>query len=300
MLNLPFDLAEKAKSVLFLGIGGGHDIYSAMPVFAKYRNSSLKMTLANVNSRLKNMALWKEAYDDMPESFLAEWLPSHRVYGLPRTGVQPLQKYLRQIVDENQVDYIVCVDGGVDSLMSGDEEGAGTFLEDTVSMIAAHSLGLPGMLMCLGFGTETDEGVCHHYALEKMAKLIRHGAFIGSCSLVRSTDEYAKYEAACLNAWGGNTGHSHIHTKVISAVKGSFGDANLFLDVDPRLTQRVSDVDYINPLMGVLWFFDLEAVLAGNLYVNALRNTGTNTDVLMVHRQMLSKLQRRPRVAIPL
>lgn len=301
MLNLPIDFTDQ-DNILFLGIGGGFDIYGAIPIFTHPSLEGKKVTFANLNSRAKNFGL-VESVGDTPEERLADWLQKNghnsKVYALPRCGVNQMIGYLETIKTENNIKSIVCVDGGVDSLMTGEEEGAGTIIEDTITMMAVLKIKhVVNFLMCIGFGTEMEEGVCHHLALENIAKISEIGGFLGSCSLMTENSQYEAYKDACEYGWK-DVRKSHIHTKVISAVEGKFGDENLYDGIDAQVG-GVKVMNYTNPLMGIMWFFDLGKVMMRNKLATPFENTNTATDVLMVYRQMIDQLAKTKRARKPI
>ncbi len=292
----------KSKNTLFLGIGGGFDVYGSIPLFAQYRDTTTRFFFANVNASVKSLLVYPGHEYHCPEGYLSDWLQREcyntSVYALPRLGVKLLRQYLENIIKEHFIDTIVCIDGGVDSLMTGDEEGAGTILEDFVTMQAVSELQVSKILVCLGFGTETDENVCHNFVLENMAALNADGAFLGCSALIKDSLEYRLYKEVCEHAWVPGRRKSHIHTKIISAVEGRFGNNSMYSDVDPQLAGDTNCVNYINPLMSIMWFYDFNKVLARNKLVKILENSNTNTDVLMLYRA--NKPQLRKRQHIPL
>lgn len=297
MLNLPIDLT-KSKNTLFLGIGGGFDIYGAVPLFAQHRESDTRFFFANINASVKDRLIYPGHEYPCPEGWLSAWLQRSgydtTVYALQRLGVNTLRQHLTMIVKEHKIDTIVCVDGGVDSLMTGDEEGAGTILEDFVTMQAVSKLRVAKVLVCVGFGTETDEEVCHHAALENMAALAADGAFWGCSSLTKDDPEYQVYKEACDESFKvEGRRKSHVHTKIISAVEGRFGNDSLYKDVDPQLGGKTNATNYINPLMPIMWFYDLDKVLARNKLAKHFEDTNLSTDVLLKYRQVKPTLRKR-------
>jgi hypothetical protein len=65
---------------------------------------------------------------------------------------------------------------------------------------------------------------------------------------------------------------SIVNGSIVSAIEGRFGDYHRH--------QRTSDSKlFINPLMSLLWAFDLAAVARRNLYLSRLADTETNWDV---------------------
>jgi hypothetical protein len=199
------------------------------------------------------------------------------------------------LVKKLNVDAIIAVDGGVDSLSRGDETGAGTMLEDSLSLAALDALKVPvRILACIGFGTEVEEAVCHHNALENMAALIKAGGFLGGCALTPTMDTFQQYEAACRYVWEKPSHHkSHISTRIIPAVRGEFGNFHLYPEDNHT---RV----FISPLMSLYWFFDLPLVAHHNLIIPLIRETQTQEDALrIVLSYWRHKPMRRPRKEIP-
>jgi hypothetical protein len=92
-----------------------------------------------------------------PEKQLSAWFRGRGqavpVYCFERLGPKAVAEAYRALVAKLNVDTIILVDGGTDSLMRGDEEGLGTPQEDVTSIAAVHSLPIARkMLVCLGFG----------------------------------------------------------------------------------------------------------------------------------------------------
>lgn len=300
MFTIPIDI-EYYKSILFLGIGGGFDVYGSLPLWANITGKSTIFANVNLkNKKLREGVIGGDTSEDRLTTWLTENSYDNKVYVLPKVGVIQMMSNLKYIIEKNEIDFIICIDGGVDSIMQGNEEGAGTIIEDTVTMKAVHDLGIPTCLMCIGFGTETEEELCHHSALENIAHLTQQGGFLGSCSLTKGP-EFTLYKKACEFGWN-QTRKSHIHTKVISAVEGHFGESNLYDGIDAQVASGVKVINYINPLMPIMWFFDLKKVIANNYLAKPFGVTSTSTDVLIVYRQMIDQLAeiKRKRQVIPL
>ena len=122
-------------------------------------------------------------------------------------GFKALKAGYEKPVKEHGIDTIILLDGGVDSLMRGDEEGCGSVFQDTLSLGVVDSLDVPTkILACVGFGTETEEGVCHYRALENIAALTKDGGFLGACALTENMDAFKYYERCVPQdlcpAWG--------------------------------------------------------------------------------------------------
>ena len=138
-----------------------------------------------------------------PELYLARWFKEKQgsdvsIYCFDRTGTRPITEAYRVLADRLQLDAVVLVDGGTDSLMRGDEVGLGTPEEDSASLAAVDALSdVPvKLLACLGFGIDTFHGVCHAQYLEAVAALSQTGGYLGTWSLLREMPEVQKYEQA--------------------------------------------------------------------------------------------------------
>src|SRR5215813_4704520 len=106
------------------------------------------------------------------------------------------------LVEHLSIDGILLVDGGVDSLMHGDEAQMGTLIEDSISLCAVKELKKVHlkMIACVGFGAEQD--IAYAHVFENIATLTHEDAFFGSCSLIKQMDAYQLYEEAVLHVQG--------------------------------------------------------------------------------------------------
>lgn len=320
-LNLPIlDQLAHAQSILIAGAGGGFDVYAGLPLYFTLRElypdkrvhlanySFTELGLAAITSQVdvlekdlviaaRGQVIYPLPY--LPEPYLAQWFHEVRGEDVPiwmfeNTGALPLTYAYERLVTHLGIDAIVLVDGGVDSLMRGDESGAGTLLEDTLSLIAVGSLPVPvKILACIGFGTEVEERVCHYNALQNMADLIKSGAFYGACALTPDMSAFRWYESACRYVWDQPEHHkSHISTRIIPAVHGEFGAYDMY----SQATQEVC----ISPLMSLYWFFDAMTVLKHNQLVHVLCQTTNKSNALQVIAQYVRRTAlNRPRRALP-
>lgn len=321
-LNLPiWHLLENSENILIAGAGGGFDIFAGLPLYLSLRERGKNVHLANYSftpiemPRIVSQAVTeipsllvgtqgklKRQPSYFPEGYLAEWL-SENDYGdeivwmFAKTGAKPLSLAYKHLIDKLNIDAIILCDGGVDSLMRGNEQAPGTVMEDSITLAAVSQLDVPVMIQaCIGFGTEVEEQLSHHSALENMAALIQVGGFYGSCSLTKEMDVFQKYEAACRHAWEGaeDRHRSHIHTRVIPAANGEFGDHHMY-DNDKKT------VLYISPLMSLYWFFDARKVIERNIIIEMIQDSLLVEDAMLSYMQWVYKkdTKLRPRRSIP-
>jgi hypothetical protein len=318
-LNLPIlDQLADSKNILIAGIGGGFDVFIGLPIYFTLRALGKNVHLANYSFSefdLLKMVCTPEVLIDgqligarspirppllyFPEGYLAQWFKEVRgeditVWMFAKTGVLPLIESYHKLVEHLQIDTMILVDGGVDSIMHGDESGSGTVVEDSISLAAISVLDVPVKIqVCLGFGTEVEEQVCHHHALQNIATLAKDGAFLGSCALTPQMEAFQLFEAAARYTWEQpNHPKSHISTRIIPAVNGEFGNFHMYPD-------GYDTPVLISPLMGLYWFFDANAVIEHNQLIPLLMETFTTREAFWLVGNYIKAKTLRQRKNIP-
>jgi len=318
-LNLPIlEILADCQSILIAGVGGGQDVLSGLPIYFALQAAGKDLHLANLSftpvDLVPHISDTELFYDDLvyatkgditheglyfPEGFLAQWFREvHQqevtVWMLRNTGAAPLTRAYRQLTDHLQPDAIILVDGGVDSLMRGDESGSGTLIEDSLTLAAVDPLDIPvKILACIGFGTEVEENLCHYHALENIAALAKEGAFYGSCALTPQMEVFQQFEAACRYVWEQpKHPRSHISTRIIPAAHGEFGNFQMYQEERPTPI-------FVSPLMSLYLFFDAEKVIARSLIIDALRNTESKSEAFQRYVHLSRSFNMRPRRKIP-
>lgn len=317
-LNLPFlDLLANSDRILIAGAGGGFDFLGGVPIYLTLKAMGKTVHLANysfVPLGLASIAGDSEVLiDDLligakptvrfendyaSEHHFAEWYKTTfdediTVWMFADTGVVKLKQAYATLIDHlGGIDVLILMDGGVDSLMRGDEVGAGTLVEDSITLAAIKDLDIKHKILgCIGFGTEIEEEVSHYDALQNMADFIRAGGFLGCCALTKDMPVFQHYAAAGRHIWAKpNHYTSHIHTRIIPAVEGEFGDYHMYPD------KRQINL-FISPLMTVYWFFNAETVIQHNQLVPLIGETQTKREVLEI---VLPVVPTRPIRKLPL
>lgn len=309
-----FNELDRAQNILVAGAGGGFDVFAGLPLYFWLRGAGKTVHLANLSftslkicdaerpvpSLVRVMPCIGGSEFYFPEVHLANWLASHfgetPIYAIERTGARPVVAAYEWLVRTLQLDTLILVDGGTDSLMRGDEAGLGTPQEDMASLLAAHVVSGPERkhLVCVGFGIDAFHGVCHAQVLENVAALIESGGYLGAWSLTREMREFALYRDACAYVFTRMPHHpSIVNTSILAAVEGWFGDRHP--------TQRTAGSElFINPLMALCWAFQLGHVARRNLYLDRIRNTHTYDELSMAIETYRATLPAtKPRKAIP-
>jgi len=314
-LNLPiFDQLAKCQNLLIAGMGGGFDIFCGLPIYFALQRRGQRVHLANFSFsdivgfkggiRLTDTLVgvtadYKGIVPYFPELYLAQWFSETRseaitIWCFQKTGTRPLLKNYHILTEHLSIDGILLIDGGVDSLIRGDEAGKGTLIEDAISLFVVNELTQVStrLMGCLGFGAERD--ITYAHIFENIARLTEVGGFWGACSLIPQMQVYQAYEEAVLYVQAKEFQDSSvINSSVISAVQGRYGNYHL---TEKTAGSRL----WISPLMSIYWFFDLQTVAQHNLYLPQLQNTDTFMDAVRAHMLYARLVPKRPSERIPL
>lgn len=312
LARLPlFDILADADRVLVAGAGGGFDVYAGVPLMLALEAQGKRVHLANYSfARLDDVEghrpapglveITADARDGgyLPERELSRWFREARgrevsVHAFSAEGVVPVRAGYEALVEALDLDAIVLVDGGTDSLMRGDEAGLGTPAEDATSLAAVSGLEGPAtrLLVCVGFGVDAFHGVCHAHFLEAVAALQREGGFLGAASLLPGMPEADAY-VALVDAVHARHRTSIVNGSIASAIEGAYGDVH-------RTSRTRGSPLWINPLMSLTWAFTLEAVAARNLYLPLLRHTQSLAEVNAIIEAFRKGQALRPHELIP-
>jgi hypothetical protein len=313
-----FKELEESSNVLIAGAGGGFDIYSGIPIFLNLLHHKKNVYLASYSfTNFEDTDAKKEfrkcriinhttrvlpgGANYSPEKFLAEWLTASEgiktdIYCFYHTGVVPLKEAYIHIVEKHDIDTVIVVDGGTDSLMFGDEEFLGTPEQDISSILAVSQLACPKKyLVCTAFGVDKFHKVSHYRFLENVSSLINRGGFVGAFSLLKGILETDKYiEAVRYANKMMPKRKSIVANSVVSAIEGSFGNQHN--------TERTRGSElFINPLMAIYWCFELCKVAEQLTYPEQLKNSETFDEVTSaIIAHYLGRTSIRPSKNLPL
>lgn len=319
MLNLPISVnkqLENCNNILIAGAGGGSDILCGLPLYYSLLKQGKKVHLANLtHTDLKTIhehadpiqlgtalfganSIIKVPSQNYLEGYLSQFFKAALnqdtvVWMLDRTAVLILKKAYERLIEYLHIDAIIFVDGGVDSIMRGDEDGSGTMLEDTLTLAATKDIQLPKILACIGFGTEIEEALNHYRALENISNIIKQEGFYGNCSLVSYMNSFKFYKTACEYIWN-QPGHkrSHISTRIIPAAEGEFGNFQMYESENPVEV-------CISPLMNLYWFFNADAAVYNNTIIPHIENIETFYETIQTAVPRIKQINTRSREPFP-
>ncbi len=296
------------KRILLAGCGGGYDVLGAVPLLAELRErvhvelASLSFSYLNgldadQDAQHPNLyavtarAATERAY--CPEAWLAKWLDetyggAHAIWSFDKTGVRPLARAYRAVIERQQIDAIVLIDGGIDAVLRGDETSLGTPSEDLASLAAATSLGIPIAMACVGMTAELRDGIAHAQVFERIAELARADAYWGASALVRGMPQVDAYCRAVEYVFAGqmHQKRSHVSSVITRAIGGEFGAPA------PHV--------WLSPLASMYWFFDAAEVARSHRFLELLHATDTIWEVAARVEAARKDIAIRDRSTIPI
>ncbi|MFC9998169.1 DUF1152 domain-containing protein [Nocardia sp. NPDC127526] len=302
------------ERILIAGAGGGFDLLSGLPIAFELHGRGKEVFLANLTftavGRTGAIPLAPgvfEVHADtagsqnyFPEKHLAVWLADHgypdRVFMVRKGGPADVRAAYAWLARELRIDALVLVDGGTDLLMTGDEAGLGTPVEDITSLLAGHSLDLPVKLaVCVGFGVDAHHGVCHAHFLENVAALAKLGAYLGVFALMPGMPAVDAWLDAVDWVQGRTPGReSIVCASITDAARGEFGDHHSL----GRTRDKGVEL-FVNPLMSMVWGFELDAVAGQVKYREHIEHATSPFEVAAAIEAFRDQIPLRPRRAIP-
>lgn len=311
-----FKKLENSKNILLAGAGGGFDIFSGIPVYLNLRKQGKNVILANFSFtwldqttaekvtshcyKIKGKDEDLSGRNYFPEKYLSIWLnhissPTD-VYAFDRTGVLPLKEAYNYLIEKHDIDTIVLVDGGTDSLMFGDEEGLGTPQEDIASMAAVYQAKkVQKYLICIGFGIDHFHGVCHYRFLENVAEIASEHGYLGLFQLIKDMEESEAYASLIKFSNEAMRGkESIVSNSILSALEGKYGNHQ-------SSDRTKGSALWINPLMTIYWCFELDAVVRKIKYYDLIKDSKTMGQFnigLAEYRDGLKEIRKKQRIPI--
>ncbi len=311
-----FDCLKNSQSILLAGAGGGFDIFAGIPLYLNLVQQGKKVILGNFSftwlDRTSSEKVFPYCYkirngdsdlsgrNYFPERYLKLWLGQKgydtTIYGFNRIGVQPLKDAYNYLIEQHDIDTVILVDGGTDSLMFGDEEGLGTPQEDSCSMAAVYqSEAASKYLLSIGFGVDHFHGVSHFRFLENVAAIAKDGGYLGLFQVTKEMEEGRMYQEAVSYANQKMKGmESIVSNSIISALEGEYGNHH-------KIRRTKGSQLWINPLMTIYWCFELDKVVEKVKYYEYIKDSNTIAELnvsLVAYRQNLLKIKKNKQIPI--
>ncbi|KAJ4462808.1 putative cell surface glycoprotein [Paratrimastix pyriformis] len=353
-MEIPFwTQIKRCQRILLTGCGGGFDFTHALPLFFALRKLGKTCFLGNFafshipEGEVVFSAPLREDIDDeqpilykvtadtpilgnyFPERYLSLYFREVKGEEVPiytfvhDCGAQSLRSGYERLCNLLELDGIVLVDGGSDSLMNplpgltplaplaplawcaqaGDEAGLGTPEEDMASLYALDQLRPERplalrCLVCLGLGVDRFHDVSDVASLRAVAELTESGAFWGAHTLLGEMEGVAAYrEAGAFIGARMPRQPSIVGALVADSIQGRFGNyhSNQMVICCSSgcvpLARTAHSKLFLNPLMSMYWFFDLPGVVRRLRYpgpeMAATRSLGDVSRLIRRTRQEL-------------
>lgn len=291
-----------SSSILLIGCEGGFNLLHTLPLYFSIKNQgkevhlcnmslvSLKSSTAEIIYRDQGISqspvLYKvlhnsefsssgtKANEYFPEKYLSEWFQntlnlSIPIYCTERIGPKNLSEAYNIICQTHNIDLIIIVDPGSDSLMAGDEQEVGSFLEDMLTIFSVHRTGVKSILCNIAIGYDRFSGVSDCSSWRAIAELTESGGFLGNFSLLNSQMEVQLYKDASLYVEERMQRKNFSGKCIRAALEGQFG--KMASEEDQR-------VDFIMPIMSQMFFFKLDEVVRRIKYREMVEETKTAAD----------------------
>lgn len=210
------DKLRDAKRILVAGAGGGYDVVCGLPLFFALEAFGYEVHLASLSSTplndvergvrhtetLLEVAAESSRPSYFPEGWLSRWFQERlgrpqSVWCFTASGVVPYAQSYQYLIDRLRIDVVIVVDGGVDSLLRGDEYSLASLLEDALTLAAVTLADVPHKwLMTTAFGAERLDNISHAQVLARIAALTQEEALLGVSTLLRSSEEGRQFVQA--------------------------------------------------------------------------------------------------------
>lgn len=294
--------AREVRTVLLAGCGGGFDFVHGTTLLPELWRLGKQVVLLSYSfgrperiggrvDRLQAEPLVVRLTDDStPDDYYAPEVLLRRFLALRAPGEPPdvyacyardftvdaLEAVYRALGARHDIDAIVLVDGGSDSLMVGDEEGLGDPIEDAVSVAAASRLDLRSkVLLSIGLGADRFNHVSDAASLRAIAELSRSGGYLGAVALEPGSAGLELYREALDSIYAQSRFRSVLAGAIVSAAHGAFGAEDVPLILQDRLLPGQC---FLWPLMAMVFGFDVDRVAERSLTCQVVAEAKTPLD----------------------
>ncbi len=276
------------KNVLLVGCGGGFDFIHGMLLYPALMELNKNVVIGSysfgltdkINCEMLNIPGINDIQIKLctgsitpdphyaPEINVCRYLDAvypetlHSVYAYYARdfNVGKLKRLYEYLCEKHSVDCIIAVDGGSDSLMTGDEAGLGDVIEDLVSVTAISLLScdIPKLLFTVGLGADRFNDVSDASALRAVSELQRIGGYLGSLGLDNSAASFIFYKNCIEYIYDKQTFRSTVAGFILGGIEGYYGNEEVPVYLNRKFKSK--DKFAFWPVMGFLFAFDIVKV----------------------------------------
>lgn len=297
MLNFPISLNKKleaCKNILIVGAGGGSDILCGIPLYYSFLKQGKKVHLANlthtdfktINNHTEPIVLdanvmgaisaIREPSENFVEGYLSQYFKAALkeekiVWMINRASVQELKKSFERLISHLGIDGIVLVDGGVDSIMHGDEgkNVLTTKFVDTTLVLAAiqHLEILDDKIIYISCN---DNSKNQRVISNNISVISTQGGFYGGCYIVNYMNSYKIMKSAYIYQKNNNNKLPNIDT-FIKLTDSDFEEGE----------EKLGLVQYL--------FFNPQALIYNNISIHNIIELDSYYDIIQNIAPLINK-----------
>jgi hypothetical protein len=279
MNDIMYQHLVNSKNILIAGCGGGYDVYAGIPLYeelVKTKNVYLAnytftdvMKIYNHVEKINEYCLiidenTPEIPNDeyFPELTLAKQLKIP-IYVFREVPPQMLYDAYTSLIHKLNIDTIILVDGGTDSLLFGDEKEVGSPLEDLTSVVTIVKISqMFSEIKCYLYCTALYiDDIDMNMFYRNISTLMKNDGFVGFYSMNKSS--------LLKNILENTSPKSIINESIVASMNGEFGRYK-----NPKLSERIIDDDFptINPLVASYWIVHIDKLLRCSPIIKFLYN----------------------------
>jgi len=236
-------ILRNKKKALIIGIGGGGDVVSTLPISRRIESLGIKSILGGVAWQwawsidpkpgprsLDDIKNYKKLSDtvalvtsstvipgcksEYPEIIISKLFDKDVVLIDITKGVPGVVSGLREACRILHFDVLIGVDAGGDVLATGKEHGLRSPEADAIMLASMAKLEIPSLLCVVGLGLDGE--LTLEELKRNIAKCSKYGGYLGSCKL---DSEDAQLYEKCLQSGV----KSSVGQLILNALKGRFG-----------------------------------------------------------------------------
>ncbi len=298
MLNLPISISKKLENcnnILIVGAGGGSDILCGLPLYYSFLKQGKKVHLANLthtdfktinehaepivlnNSVFGATSLIKVPSQNYVEGYLSQYFKSalneeKTVWMINRTHISELKKAFERLVEHLKIDGIVLVDGGVDSIMRGDEGKeilTNKFIDTSLVLSIVQQMEM--MSDKIIFAACNDNSKNSRIINNNISNISLQGGFFGGCYVVDYMNSYKLMKSAYM--------YENINGNILPNIKKFI-----------KLTD--SDFEEGDEKLGLVQylFFNPQALVYNNVVIHKVLDASSYYDIIQIIAPFINKV----------